>query len=47
MRILIADDHRDFRKVVSEFLSQLPNIVVVGEADDGVDVIEKMDGMRS
>ena len=41
LRILIADDHRDFRKVVREFLSRLPNIVVVGEADDGVDVIDK------
>lgn len=42
IRILIADDHKDFRKVVCEFLSRLPNIVVVGEADDGVDVIEKL-----
>lgn len=43
IRILIADDHRDFRKVVCEFLSRLPNVVVVGEADDGVDVIDKME----
>jgi DNA-binding NarL/FixJ family response regulator len=43
IRILIADDHKGFRKVVCEFLSQLPNIVVVGEADDGVDVIDKME----
>jgi DNA-binding NarL/FixJ family response regulator len=43
IRILIADDHKDFRRAVCEFLSQLPNIVVVGEADDGVDVIDKMD----
>ena len=43
IRILIADDHKDFRKVVCEFLSRLPNIVVVGEADDGVDVIDKME----
>lgn len=43
IRILIADDHRDFRKVVCEFLSRLPNIEVVGEAEDGVDVIDKMD----
>ncbi|MCX6135166.1 MAG: response regulator transcription factor [Ignavibacteriales bacterium] len=43
IRILIADDHRDFRKVVCDFLSRLPNIIVVGEADDGVDVIEKME----
>lgn len=41
MRILVADDHRDFRKVVSEYLRCLPNVIVVGEADDGVDVINK------
>ena len=41
MKILIADDHRDFRKVVCDFLRRLPNIVVVGEAEDGVDVIDK------
>ena len=43
IRILIADDHKDFRKVVCEFLSRLPNIAVVGEACDGVDVIDKME----
>ncbi len=41
MRILVADDHHDFRKVVSDYLRCLPNVVVVGEADDGVDVIDK------
>ncbi len=43
IRILIADDHKDFRRVVCEFLNRLPNVVVVGEADDGVDVIDKME----
>lgn len=41
MRVLVADDHRDFRKAVSDYLRCLPNVVVVGEADDGVDVIDK------
>jgi DNA-binding NarL/FixJ family response regulator len=43
IRILVADDHRDFRKVVSDYLRGLPNVVVVGEADDGIDVIDKME----
>ena len=43
LRILVADDHKDFRKVVSDYLNRLPNIVVVGEASDGVDVIDKME----
>jgi two-component system response regulator NreC len=41
IRILVADDHKEFRRVVSEFLCRLPNIIVVGEADDGIDVVEK------
>jgi len=43
IRVLIADDHNDFRKVVHDFLKRLPNVTVVGEAIDGVDVIEKME----
>ncbi|MBI3005597.1 MAG: DNA-binding response regulator, partial [Ignavibacteriales bacterium] len=35
IKVLIADDHRDFRKVVHEFLDRLPNVSVVGEASDG------------
>jgi DNA-binding NarL/FixJ family response regulator len=40
-RILIADDHPEFRKVLSTYLSCLPNVIVVGEATDGIDAIEK------
>ncbi|MBI3585646.1 MAG: response regulator transcription factor [Ignavibacteriales bacterium] len=43
IKVLIADDHKDFRKVVRDFLNRLPNISVVGEAIDGFDVIEKME----
>ena len=45
IKVLIADDHRDFRKVVHEFLDRLPNVSVVGEASDGkeaVDGVEKL-----
>jgi DNA-binding NarL/FixJ family response regulator len=41
VRILIADDHKEFRKVVMEYLRSLPHVIVVGEANDGVDVVEK------
>jgi DNA-binding NarL/FixJ family response regulator len=40
--VLIADDHRDFRRVVHSFLNRLPNIAVVGEANDGSDAIEQV-----
>lgn len=42
IRVLIADDHRDFRKVVHDFLDQLPNVSVVGEACDGDDAVEQV-----
>ena len=42
-RILVADDHRDFRRVVTDFLNGLPNVIVVGEACDGVEVIDKLE----
>jgi two-component system response regulator DegU len=42
IRVLIADDHRDFRKVVRDFLNQLPNVSVVGEACDGDDAVEQV-----
>ena len=41
--VLIADDHRDFRKVVHDFLDRLPNVSVVGEATDGGDAIKKVE----
>jgi len=42
-KVLIADDHRDFRRVVHDFLNQLPNVFVVGEAVDGDDVLHKVE----
>ena len=39
IKVLIADDHKDFRRVVHNFLNSLPNITVVGEAVDGIDVV--------
>jgi two-component system, NarL family, response regulator NreC len=41
--VLIADDHRDFRKVVHDFLDRLPNVSVVGEATDGDDAVKKVE----
>lgn len=40
-KVLIADDHQEFRKVLSEYLNCLPNVIVVGEAVDGIEAIEK------
>jgi two-component system, NarL family, response regulator DegU len=42
IRVLIADDHSDFRRVVHDFLDQLPNVSVVGEACDGDEAVEQV-----
>ena len=42
IKVLIADDHRDFRRVIRAFLDKLPNVSVVGEACDGGEAIEKV-----
>jgi len=40
-RILICDDHADFRDLVKYALKRVPYIEVVGEAGDGKEVVEK------
>ena len=45
-KILIADDHKGFRKVLSQYLNCLPNVIVVGEAADGIDAIEKTESLN-
>ncbi len=42
IKVLIADDYRDFRKVVHDFLDRLPNVSVVGEAENGKDAVKKV-----
>ena len=46
LRILVADDHEDFRRVVHEFLDRLPNISVVGEASDGKEAVEQVERLH-
>jgi len=43
IKVLIADDHRDFRRVVHEFLDRMPNVSVVGEAINGGEAVEKVE----
>jgi DNA-binding NarL/FixJ family response regulator len=42
IKVLIADDHRDFRRVIRAFLDKLPAVSVVGEASDGGEAVEKV-----
>lgn len=42
-RVLIVNDHETTRRVIHLALKQVPNVVVIGEADDGwaaVDFVE-------
>ena len=40
IKVLIADDHVDFRRVVHDFLKSLPNVSEVGEAANGIEAVE-------
>jgi len=46
IRVLIADDHQEFRRIVHRFLESFPNISVVGEAIDGIDVVSKTEELN-
>ncbi len=43
IKVLIADDHRDFRRVVREFLDRIPNVSVVGEATNGGEAVAQVE----
>jgi DNA-binding NarL/FixJ family response regulator len=43
IKVLIADDHRDFRRVVHEFLDRIPNVSVVGEATNGGEAVAQVE----
>lgn len=40
MKVLLADDHKLVRAGIRRLLEELPEIVVVGEADDGIQACE-------
>jgi two-component system response regulator NreC len=43
IKVLIADDHSDFRRIVREFLNHLPNVSVIGEAGDGSEAVKQVE----
>jgi DNA-binding NarL/FixJ family response regulator len=46
IRVLIADDQEMVREGFSVLLGAMPDIEVVGEARDGREAVEKVDGLR-
>lgn len=41
IRVLLADDHEEFRRVVAEFLKKLPHVSLVGFAANGHEAVEQ------
>lgn len=46
IRVLIADDYEDWRKRVRLLLQARPEWQAVGEASDGLEVLQKVDELR-
>lgn len=42
IRVLLVDDHAEFRRVVHNFLSKLPEVKVVGEASNGEEAVAQV-----
>lgn len=43
IRILVVDDHAPFRRLLADFLNSHGSVVVVGEAANGIDAVQKVD----
>lgn len=41
VKVLLCDDNDNFRQLLTQYIKAIPGVEVVGEAVDGVDVIEK------
>lgn len=41
VKILLCDDNDNFRQLLMQYIYSIPGVEIVGEAVDGVDVIEK------
>ncbi|SRR3990170_2955222 len=46
LKILLCDDNDNFRKLLTEYVNSIPGAEVVGEAFDGVDVIDKTEQLN-
>jgi DNA-binding NarL/FixJ family response regulator len=45
-RVLVVEDHGPFRRVICELLRQRTDVLVVGEAADGLDAVRQAEALR-
>lgn len=45
-RVLVVEDHERFRRVLCELLQQRADVLIVGEAADGLDAIRQAEALR-
>ena len=45
-RVLVVEDHEPFRRVICELLQQRGDLLIVGEAADGLDAIRQAEALR-
>jgi DNA-binding NarL/FixJ family response regulator len=45
-RVLVVEDHEPFRRVICELLRQRAELLIVGEAADGLDAIRQAEALR-
>jgi len=46
LRVLLADDHESFRRTLSSFLKVQRGVKIVGEASNGLEVVEKAERLH-
>ena len=46
LKVLLADDHESFRRILSAFLKAQQGIEIVGEAANGQEVVEKAEHLH-
>ena len=46
LKVLLADDHESFRRILSAFLKAQQGIEIVGEAADGCEAVEKAEHLH-
>ena len=46
IKILLCDDNDNFRQLLTQYVKSMPGVEIVGEAVDGVDVIDKTESLN-